>query len=420
MVGGYKPQGSSLSTNAVSSSSSHKPPHLTKNECSLLFKHQGCLKCRCGYQSHRAMDCPNDFPDGRNYKEVTEDSLLSQKKQMNVPTKSKPVGAVTGSTLQIEEVDEGEDSFVAGAVMPLLVLGAGSETDEVSPLTIPHLRWTCTLIGPGTDEPVAVNTMLDSGMHIILINSALVEKLGLCCFHSHKPFVALIPLPISIALNNTASSESQLYEYIKITPYSVDASWTSRTVKAVITPNLCVPILFGLPFLSINNIVADFKEQTPINKSTSYDLLLPPLPKRQRKWVMPLNVAGMIKERIKVLNFKQTVHDIEHETITEFANIFQPLPHVDKLPWDVTARIKLKNTEHTIKTRTYACPQKFCESWKTLIQQHLDAGQIRPSSSPHASPAFIIPKADASVLPRWVNDYRQLNKNTIADSHLLP
>lgn len=84
------------------------------------------------------------------------------------------------------------------------------------------------------------------------------------------------------------------------------------------------------------------------------------------------------------------------------------------------ARIKLKNTEHTIRTCTYACPHKFCDTWKTLIQQHLDAGCIRLSSSPHALPAFIIPKADASVLPRWVNNYRQLNKNTIADSHPLP
>ena len=34
------------------SGGSHKPPCLTKTECSLLYKHQGCLKCRCGYQNH--------------------------------------------------------------------------------------------------------------------------------------------------------------------------------------------------------------------------------------------------------------------------------------------------------------------------------------------------------------------------------
>jgi hypothetical protein len=34
--------------------------------------------------------------------------------------------------------------------------------------------------------------------------------------------------------------------------------------------------------------------------------------------------------------------------------------------------------------------------------------------------AFIIPKADTAVLPRWVNDYRQLNANTIHDRFPLP
>jgi hypothetical protein len=32
---------------------------------------------------------------------------------------------------------------------------------------------------------------------------------------------------------------------------------------------------------------------------------------------------------------------------------------------------------------------------------------------------FIVPKADSTVLPRWVNDYRALNANTVTDSHLL-
>jgi hypothetical protein len=36
------------------------------------------------------------------------------------------------------------------------------------------------------------------------------------------------------------------------------------------------------------------------------------------------------------------------------------------------------------------------------------------------SPAFIIPKADPAMLLRWVNDYCQLNANTIIDSHPLP
>jgi hypothetical protein len=87
---------------------------------------------------------------------------------------------------------------------------------------------------------------------------------------------------------------------------------------------------------------------------------------------------------------------------------------------DVVAEIHIKNAEKTIKSRSYPSPRKYKEAWQILIQQHLDAGRIRPSSSPCASPAFIVPKANPNVLPRWVNDYRQLNENTVTDSHPLP
>jgi hypothetical protein len=55
-----------------------------------------------------------------------------------------------------------------------------------------------------------------------------------------------------------------------------------------------------------------------------------------------------------------------------------------------------------------------------LIQQHSAAGCIRPSSSPYTSSSFIIPKADLTVLPRWVNDYQKLNSVTVPDHYPLP
>lgn len=55
-----------------------------------------------------------------------------------------------------------------------------------------------------------------------------------------------------------------------------------------------------------------------------------------------------------------------------------------------------------------------------MLDQHLAKGRIRPSNSPFVSPAFLIPKKDSTALPRWVNDYRQLNDNTVPDNHPLP
>jgi hypothetical protein len=87
---------------------------------------------------------------------------------------------------------------------------------------------------------------------------------------------------------------------------------------------------------------------------------------------------------------------------------------------DVCCCIKLKDSSKTFQTQSYSMPQKYRDAWATLIQQHLNAGQIRPSNSSHASPAFIVPKSDTTLLPCWVNDYRMLNANTALDAHPLP
>ncbi|KIL54140.1 hypothetical protein M378DRAFT_93078, partial [Amanita muscaria Koide BX008] len=106
---------------------------------------------------------------------------------------------------------------------------------------------------------------------------------------------------------------------------------------------------------------------------------------------------------------------MDRQLRAEFKEIFEPIPHVDVLPDEVLARIVLKDPAKTIATRSYACPRKYREAWRLLIEKHLEAGRIRPSASPYASPAFVIPKTDPTVLPRWVNDYRQLNNNTVVD-----
>jgi len=82
--------------------------------------------------------------------------------------------------------------------------------------------------------------------------------------------------------------------------------------------------------------------------------------------------------------------------------------------------IKLRDTQKPMVARAYSCPRKYRESWGTLIQQHLAAGRIHHSTSEYVSLAFIVPKSDATVLPRWVNDYCKLNSDTITDNHLLP
>jgi hypothetical protein len=135
---------------------------------------------------------------------------------------------------------------------------------------------------------------------------------------------------------------------------------------------------------------------------------------------LPTGVLATLREIIETLSATEQLATLEHAVKEKYAHVFDSIPHLDELPSDVYCRICLKDPSKTIATRSYSTPRKYKEVWAQLIQQHLDAGRICPSNSKHASPAFIIPKADTSVLPRWVNDYRILNSNTVTDSHPLP
>jgi hypothetical protein len=160
------------------------PPKLTENEFALLDKHQGCTKCCWGYQNHRTGNCPNSFPDPVGYLELTEDALLTHKRACGVPSSAKPVGTVMTSVGE----EENDASFTVNAVMPSSVLDAGDTTEEVcAPLTSHHYRWQCQLLGPNTDFPLPVKSMIDIGAHGIFIDPLLVEQLSCHHFKLHEP-----------------------------------------------------------------------------------------------------------------------------------------------------------------------------------------------------------------------------------------
>ncbi|THG93879.1 hypothetical protein EW026_g7472 [Hermanssonia centrifuga] len=135
----------------------------------------------------------------------------------------------------------------------------------------------------------------------------------------------------------------------------------------------------------------------------------------------PISLLAAIHQRVDQLALMDVLTRENREMRALYSDCFpDDIPHISELPTDVYHRFKLKDPNAVIARRQYECPKKYREAWKTLLQQHLDAGRIRPSCSPYASPAFLIPKHDTTVLPRWVNDYRMLNANTVPDVHPLP
>src|SRR5262245_49479110 len=102
--------------------------------------------------------------------------------------------------------------------------------------------------------------MIDIGAHGVFIDPHIVNNLGFRRFKLSKP------CRINLALQNGQHSVVSLDEYVKIKPYTTNSAWSSVTLKAIIAPGLCVPLLLGVPFLESNHIVIDCNSRTVIDK----------------------------------------------------------------------------------------------------------------------------------------------------------
>jgi len=412
---------------------------LTVTERTLLADHSGCFKCRKFYVSHRSKECPDGAPDASSYKTLTETDAIAAKPKGDKP--SKPIAAVAP----------------IAAVMPSNVFESesGSEDDTcVAPFETAHLTWPCLLTGPSSNSFERIDALIDHGSHLVLINDNVVNKLGLRRRKLHADIQA------NSAFLNSSSSTLSFSEYVLLSPSSLDHHWQSRTIRAVIAPDLVVPLLLGGPFLSHNCLIIDHELRTCTSRNSSYDLLNPPkrihhvhtpIPSqrdmlRLRKDVIhelrsvlttrhddlkehttstSSHIAVVLRNRIDTLAFieknKEHLERLDAEMRRQYEDRFpSDIPHIDHLPTDIVHRIRLKDPNKIIQCRRYNTPRKYREAWEQLLDEHVAAGRLRPSSSPFVSPAFLIPKKDPTALPRWVNDYRALNANTVPDNHPLP
>ena len=413
------PDTSAKTTVSTSTSSSPPfPPRLTEDERRLLQEHDGCFKCRTFYAGHRQAEC-NISVSGKGYKPLTVQDALRAKSQ-KTSRRTTTVGVVSDAA----PPPPSESPKVVAAVFPDF-----DDDDELSfsdpfddslpsvsvppPLKCKHLTWKCALTGPAGSFPV--NALIDSGAHMVLIQSALVHKLQLPVFPLSTPEL------VNVAITSNTSTPP-LSHYVILSPASRRDTFRSHPLHAVVTDDLAVPLILGLPFLIANKVTCNYAKNECLVKFENklVNLLDKEKTKPTRSVTANPDILAAIHERARLPAPDHVL--LEHEeTLRElFKTVFEPLPHADELPKQPVARIKLKDPDSSIKTRNYPCPRKWKEAWHTLLQQHLDAGRIRPSDAPAGSGAFIIPKADPTVLPRWVNDYRQLNTNTVTDSFPLP
>jgi hypothetical protein len=104
--------------------------------------------------------------------------------------------------------------------------------------------------------------------------------------------------------------------------------------------------------------------------------------------------------------------------VCEFPDIFpEDLPGLPP-ERDVEFVIELKPGTTPISRRSYRMPPNELAELKTQVQDLLEKGFIRPSSSPWGCPAIFVKKKDQTL--RMCMDYRPLNEVTIKNKYPLP
>ena len=129
-----------------------------------------------------------------------------------------------------------------------------SSNSTVSPISVPHYIWHANVHGV-SELPTPVDCLLDNGAHLVLIRPETVADLGLKIQKLHKPQLATVAI-------KSKRHTFHLFDYVHLTLSSLNNTWTSQPVRALIAADLCTNILLGLPFLKHNKIVIDHDSDT--------------------------------------------------------------------------------------------------------------------------------------------------------------
>eukprot|EP00253_Pinus_taeda_P007128 PITA_07128 len=200
------------------------------------------------------------------------------------------------------------------------------------------------------------------------------------------------------------------------------------TVVCDVSPLDCADLLLGIPYQEARHAVyhatnhqyhLQHDGHTYVLTSSASTSTQPSIGKAP---IMRVNlnqdVSLCLVRPVKPDNLTNPVPPSMAPLLHEFANVFtEPtgLPparsvehHIDLIPG-----ASLPNAP------SYRLAPREATEIECQIEELLTSGHIQPSSSPCASPAFIIPKKDTSEW-RLVTDYRALNKATVKNRYPLP
>ena len=174
------------------------------------------------------------------------------------------------------------------------------------------------------------------------------------------------------------------------------------TTDLIVLKGQDIDVILGMNCLCQHGAVFDTLQRTiQLNSPDSSSKLLIRLPTPKR-----------VVERVCETTVKE-VADIP--IVREFLDVFlDDLPGLP-LDQDVEFVIELKPGTALVSRRAYQMSPKQLAELKIQLQELLDKGYVRPSSSPWGCPAIFVKKKDKTL--KLCVDYRPLNEVTIKNKY---
>jgi hypothetical protein len=234
--------------------------------------------------------------------------------------------------------------------------------------------------------------LFDSGASHTFISKKFVEKYCIPCIESREGFIIHSP-------------GGQIFT--KEVTFHVPVTLAERDfpTNMILLKGQDIDAILGMNWLAQHKAILNTDLRT-IKLSHDHEEVLLSIP-----IAIPAKPFGRVYEAII-----PEIQDIP--VVCEFPDVFpKDLPGLPPQR-DVEFVIKLKPGTAPISRRSYWMPPNELAELKTQLQDLLEKGFIRPSSSPWGCPAIFVKKKDQTL--QMCVDYRPLNEVTIKNKYPLP
>jgi hypothetical protein len=233
--------------------------------------------------------------------------------------------------------------------------------------------------------------LFDSGASHSFISQKLSAKCQLPFYHSKGSFMIATPRG-KIATNQLNQS----------VPIQLGSHIVKTTLLVLGLEN--VDIILGANWMTLHQAVLDVASRIVEINSPSCGNFTLILPSQGSTQSCAFSMTELPLKKILV--------------VCEYANVF-PDELLGMPPdWDIEFAIELQPGTTPISKRPYQMPPAELAELKKQLQELLDKGFIRPSTSPWGCPALFVKKKYESL--RLCIDYRPLNAVTIKNKYPLP